>query len=302
MEKVIVTGATSFIGRYLVKELLSSYKVIAIVRPNSKKTQLLPQNNKLTILPLDMNEYDKISEIIRDSGDIFVHLAWDGTRGDARNNEEIQKNNLKNSLSALQCASELNVKVFISAGSQAEYGPWKKQYKLDEEQKACPNTEYGKFKLLFYENAKKICDKNGIKFIEPRFFSLYGPGDFDGTMVISTLKKMIKDEECNFTESIQKWDFLYIDDAISGLKLLMNPGVSGGIYNFGYGESLPLKSYIKEMYHLTNSKSQLNFGVIPYPKTGIVNIIPCVKKLKNLGWSPKIDFKTGILRIIKSLE
>lgn len=302
MEKIIITGATSFIGRHLVEELLQNYKVIAIVRPNSEKMQFLPKSDRLTIIQLDMNEYDKISEIIKEQGDIFVHLAWEGTRGESRNNEKIQRDNLENSLNALKCAVELNVKTFISAGSQAEYGPWIKEYTLSEEEKAYPNTEYGKFKLLFYQKAEKFCKEKNIKFVEPRFFSLYGPGDFDGTMIISTLKKMVKGEECNFTEAMQKWDFLYIDDAISGLRILMNPSVPGGIYNFGYGEDFPLKSYIERMHQMTGKKSQLNFGVVPYPKTGIVNVAPCVKKLKQLGWKPKIDFKMGIAKVLDALK
>lgn len=302
MEKVIVTGATSFIGRHLIDKLLRNYEVIAIVRHNSSKINVLPKSDRLTILELDMGEYEKISGTVKGNGDIFVHLAWNGTRGELRNKLEIQEENFKNSMNALKCAAELNVKAFISAGSQAEYGLWTKEYTLAETETAYPNTEYGKFKLKFCQEAGKFCKEKGIKFIEPRFFSLYGPDDFAGTMVISVLKKMLKGEDCDLTEGIQKWDFLYIDDAISGLELLMSSDVQGGVYNFGYGENFPLKSYIEIMKELTGSKSKLNFGVVPYPSTGIVNVAPCVKKLKNLGWEPKIDFRRGILRVLEEFK
>lgn len=57
--------------------------------------------------------------------------------------------------------------------------------------------------------------------LEPRFFSLYGPNDYEGTMIISVLKKMLKDLSCDLTECIQIWDFLYIDDAIDALVILI---------------------------------------------------------------------------------
>lgn len=57
--------------------------------------------------------------------------------------------------------------------------------------------------------------------MEPRFFSLYGPYDFEGTLVMSTLKKLMGNEPCDLTKCIQQWDFLYIDDAIEALRLFI---------------------------------------------------------------------------------
>lgn len=302
MKKVLITGATSFIGIHLIKKLLNKYKIIAIVRPNSPKIELLPECTNLIKVKLNMNEYYKIPELIYDDIDIFIHFAWDGTRGNKRNDGLLQEKNYNYSVMALESAIKLNSKVFMSAGSQAEYGPWNKEYKLSEDEVAKPNTEYGKNKLKFYNKAIKVCEENNIRFIEPRFFSLYGPGDFEGTMVISMLKKMLSGEDCNLTEGIQKWNFLYIEDAISGLERLMESKSGKGIYNFGYGESHQLKDYIKKMHELTKSKSKLNFGVISYPSTGIVNINPCVDKLKNIGWTPKFNFEKGIQEIIKTLR
>lgn len=302
MKKVLITGATSFIGIHLIKKLLNKYKIIAIVRPNSPKIELLPECTNLIKVKLNMNEYYKIPELIYDDIDIFIHFAWVGTRGNKRNDGLLQEKNYNYSVMALESAIKLNSKVFMSAGSQAEYGPWNKEYKLSEDEVAKPNTEYGKNKLKFYNKAIKVCEENNIRFIEPRFFSLYGPGDFEGTMVISMLKKMLSGEDCNLTEGIQKWDFLYIEDAISGLERLMESKSGKGIYNFGYGESHQLKDYIKKMHELTKSKSKLNFGVISYPSTGIVNINPCVDKLKNIGWTPKFNFEKGIQEIIKTLR
>ena len=57
------------------------------------------------------------------------------------------------------------------------------------------------------------------------------------------------------------------------------------------------------MYEKTShSQSVLNYGVVPYPKTGIVNVNPAVDKLKSIGWAPKVTFEEGILNIIDSLN
>lgn len=77
--------------------------------------------------------------------------------------------------------------------------------------------------------------------IEPRFYSLYGPKDFGGALINSTLKKMVDNKFCDLTECVQLWDFLYIDDAIDGLTRLIENGVADGVYNFVSGYSAPLK-------------------------------------------------------------
>lgn len=302
MNNILVTGATSFIGSHLINTLLNDYKIFAVVRPNSKKIGAFSKSDNLIKLELNMDEYYKIADKINDNIDVFIHFAWAGTRGIERNNKIIQEDNYRYSMMALKSAIDLRVKTFITAGSQAEYGPWVKFYKQSEDVEAKPNTEYGKIKLKFYERANVICNENKIRFIEPRFFSLYGPGDFEGTMVISILKKMLLGIDCDLTEGIQKWDFLYIDDAVLGLKQLIENTEAKGIYNFGYGESHLLKEYIQKMYEITKSNSKLKWGIIPYPKTGIVNINPCVNKLKSIGWTPKVTFDEGIKEIIKSLN
>lgn len=304
MKTIVVTGATSFIGRNLVAELLKRNRVIAVIRKDSKKKKFLPLHKNMHCFEVDMTDYKCLSLLLgrHKPIDAFIHLAWNGTRGKMRDDSYIQKRNLKASLEVLRCAEELGIKMFIMAGSQAEYGPWKEKEKLNESVIPCPNTEYGKAKLAFYEAAIRKCKEKKIKFIEPRFFSLYGPGDYEGTMIISMLKNMLHNTTCNLTESIQTWDFLYIDDAIRGIARLLEENVEAGVYNFGSGESHPLRWYVEKMAEITGTKSDLNFGVVPYPPTGMVNVNPDVHKLMATGWKPQVSFEAGIETVIKSLE
>ncbi|MCM1118676.1 MAG: NAD(P)-dependent oxidoreductase [bacterium] len=303
--RILITGATSMIGLSLCERLSKgNNQIIAVVRKNSLKANKLPQTDNMKIVKCDMKDYSLLSEMNIEKLDSAVLLAWNGTRGSERNNVDLQRSNYEASMTVLQQLVQMKCKSIITAGSQAEYGPWHSPEKLKETAKATPNTEYGKSKLKFYEDAKEICNANGVRLTEPRFFSLYGPNDFEGTMVISILKKMLAGESCDLTQCVQLWDFLYIDDAIEGLIKLIETQEAFGIYNFGYGEkeSVSLKKYIQKMYQITNSTSVLNYGTIPYPESGIVNANPCVDKLKSLGWEPRVSFEEGIQEIIKTLK
>ena len=296
--RIVISGATSMIGAELTNKLLdNNHDVVAVVRPNSQKIEALHKKTNLSIVECSMEDYVELGNLIDGKVDVAVSTAWNGTRGTDRNEKKLQENNYKNSIFFLEAMISKGCKKFLTAGSQAEYGLWTKNEKLKEDVIPNPNTEYGKYKLKFYETARNICSDSGCELIEPRFFSLYGPMDYEGTLVISTLKKMLENKPCELTECIQLWDFLYIDDAIDGLVKLIDDA-HGGVYNFGTGYSAPLKEYVEKMKTVTNSRSELRYGVVPYPATGIVNANPDVTKLMEIGWKPSIKFEEGVKKII----
>lgn len=301
--KILVTGATSMIGIELCQSLINGgHTVIAVLRKDSIKEKKLIISEQLRCIYLNMEQYADLVNIVTESIDAAVLLAWNGTRGEARNDEEIQVKNYEYNMDAVRALISLGCKKIISAGSQAEYGPWFLNESQTELTETKPNTAYGIQKLNFYSEALKICVKNQVVFIEPRIFSLYGPDDYEGTMVISILRKMLNNETCKLTECKQMWDFLYITDAIEAFIKLLEKECESGVYNLGYGISKPLKNYVEEMYDITQSSSTLQYGAIPYPVTGMVNIHPSVEKMKAIGWSPVVTFKEGIQQILKIRE
>ena len=288
----MITGATSFIGEHLIKELKKDgWSIIAVIRREAPLKEYL---SDVSVVRLDMDEYDTTTAL--PSCDCLVHLAWNGTRGDTRNDAVMQNENLRHSIAVVCKALHNGCGRVVLAGSQAEYGVWDEV--LDETHECRPNTEYGRKKLRLYEWAKEECAAYGVTLIEPRFFSLYGKGDYPGTMVISTIKKMQEGKPCNFTKAEQMWNYLYIDDAARALAKLIAAEDADGIYNFGSRDTRTLRSYIEEMASVLGSKSELNFGAVPYPDIGPVAIQPSVDKLYNLlNEEPNISFAEGVRMI-----
>lgn len=297
MQRVIITGANSFIGRCLATKMQSEgMEVVTVIRPGRSHSKFL---NGTTVLELNMEQYDQLGRLAG-SCDCFVHLAWSGTRGPARIDAAQQKENLENSLAGVHSMLEAGCRRIVIAGSQAEYGPHAD--KITEKSKCCPNTEYGKAKLDFYRQTAQLCMEFGAEYREPRFFSLYGPGDSAGTMIISILQDMLANRPCKLTQCVQYWDFLYLADAIDALYRLCTAVCPSGVYNFGSGDVRPLKAYVLEMARITGTCSELCFGAIPYPFTGMVSLWPDVSKLKReLDWQPQTIFSRGIKNILSTL-
>ncbi|MBQ7529355.1 NAD(P)-dependent oxidoreductase [bacterium] len=297
MKIIVITGATSFIGLHLLQTWLQEDCLIcAVVRKGSKKIDLLPKNDKLQCLELNMDEYDKLPQLISQA-DYFYHLAWEGTRAPLRDNAEMQQHNYECSLKAFRVAVKLGCQYFVGSGSQAEYG---KMDGIVTENSACnPSTEYGIYKLKTCEMLGNLAQKEQIHFIWTRIFSLYGPHDDPRTLISSCIKKMLNNEESPMTQCSQLWDFLYVGDAALAMKHLVLQKCESGVYNLASGKILPLKDFVIKLKDILGSSSELRFGAIPYGPSGPVDLKPDVRKILQTGWSAQTDFKEGILKTVK---
>lgn len=293
--KIVITGANSFIGRRLaVKAAEREWETVLVMRSGN-----MPPVAGARTVYLDMKDYDRLGALTGPC-DCLVHLAWNGTRGASRMDTARQAENVHWSLSAVQSVLCEGCGRIILAGSQAEYGPHMGQ--ITEESECRPNTEYGKAKLDLYQKVLPLCQNVGAKLVEPRFFSLYGPGDYAGTMTMSILRDMLSGNPCRLTKGTQNWDYLYIDDAVEALARLCENIYPEGVYNFGSGDVRMLRDYVQQMAKITGSRSRLQFGAVPYPETGAVSLWPNVRKLRHtLNWTPRVPFEDGVRNILKEI-
>ena len=301
MKKVVITGATSFIGIHIVEECINrGYEVIAIIRPGSMNRYRLKQSNLLQTIELDMVEYDKIIEYVHNA-DYFFHLAWDGVRVPKRDDREIQRRNCACTLLAFETASRIGCSCFVGAGSQAEYGVTKE--KVDEDHLCHPLTAYGVEKYNAFMSLLEKAKLNRIRFLWPRIFSIYGLYDYQNTLVMSILRKMQNDERIELTKCEQQWDYLYVKDASRAYIMLAESDCLSGIYNIASGLHRPLKEYVSEIKNITKSESELVFGSIPDGMNGPINLMPDVTKIKvATDWKPNYSFEEGIKELLKEYK
>ena len=294
--KVVITGATSFIGVHLIHEWLKEEcEIFAVVRLNSSNIKHIPIDDRIHIVEKEMNEYYTLSDSI-DGADYFYHLAWEGARTPYRDDKNMQENNYKCTLDAFDSAVKMGCKFFLGSGSQAEYG--RTNGLVDENYPCNPNTEYGKEKLHAYTSLTQKSKETGIRFIWTRIFSIYGKYDYPKTLIMSAIDKMKRNEPIEMTPCTQLWDYLNVEDAARAMKCFALSDCESGIYNIASGDYKPLKEFVEEIKRVLNSDSALQFGAVPYGANGTVNLTPDVKKIKNaLGWNAEIIFEDGIRKM-----
>lgn len=297
---IVITGATGFLGNAVVSKLLENgnHQIWIVVRPNSAHRGKLPLTDRMQMIELDLQNIDKLPDYIHEDVDLFYHFAWDGIRAPYRDDAGLQGKNYELSVKTMEACRRLGCRKFIGCGSQAEYGNM--HGVITEDYPCNPNTEYGKAKCRTYQTLHEYANQNGIDFIWGRVFSIYGPGDNENTLIMSCLDRMYQNRYIPLTECIQKWDYLYIEDAADVFLQFGDGNCHGGVYNIASGKHRELKQYIETMKRMTNSESILGYGAIPYPKSGMVSFIPSISKLqRELLWSPKVSFEEGIKKMIQ---
>ena len=298
--KFVITGATSFIGVELTRYVLSvGDEVIAVCRKGSAGIQKLGTHPNLKIVYSELSEYTNLRTQI-DKADVLINLAWEGTGHSGRNVTDIQKDNIAHSLEAIKVAAGIGCSLFVESGSQAEYGTVLE--KISETTPCNPFSEYGKAKLTVKEQGSKIANSLGMKYLHLRIFSLFGEEDHPWTLVMSSLKKMVNNEPIDLSPCTQKWNFLYVKDAVKQIYLLClyalkTPDYKTEVFNIASKDTRVLKDFVEEMYNQSQSKSELVFGAIT--PANVVSLDPDTSKTEAAtGFISDYVFKDIINNII----
>lgn len=298
MDRVVISGATGAVGMALIHEMISDeIEVLVLTHKNSKRNEWIPKHPLVSTMDCSLDDMKNAFLTGCDMEyDAFYHLAWAGTTGNDRNNMYLQNKNVKYALDAVELANRMHCKVFIGAGSQAEYGRFER--KLSETTPTFPENGYGIAKLCAGQMTKERAHQLGMRQIWTRIFSVYGPYDGKQSMIMSAIDKMIKGEKTSFTKGEQIWDYLYSKDAARALYLLGEKELDG-VYCLGSGNARTLKEYIMEMRNQINPTLEIGIGEIPYAERQVMYLCADISKLqKDTGFEVKYDFKKGITEII----
>ena len=291
-----VTGAGGMIGTALVRyALLQGTAVTALVRPGSDKLRDL-SHPRLRVIGADLAALDAVD---CPPCDAFVHLGWAATHGGARMDDAAQRDNIAHTLSAVRLAKRLGSRVFVFAGSQAEYGP--QTAPLTPDTPACPQSAYGKAKLEAGEKSRALCHTLGMRHCHVRILSVYGTRDRETTLVSVCVREMLRGSAPSLTACTQMWDYLFEDDAARALFLVCEKGRDGAVYPLGSGQCRPLRDYVLEIRRQTGCAAAPRFGERPFLPDQVQFLCADLSALTaDVGFVPEVSFPEGIRRILEN--
>jgi len=275
--KVAITGASGFIGRYVVDELNARHvKVIAITRDLDKP---LPELANGQWIEMDISSPPSNVFEVLGSPDILIHLAWDG---------------LPNYKSLHHYERELSAQyVFLSAlinqglqsltvtGTCFEYGM--QSGKLSEDMISMANNPYGFAKNALRTQLDFLKTERPFSFTWCRLFYLFGEGQ-PQTSLYAQLKAAVQKglEEFNMSEGEQLRDYLSVMDAARAICKISMLGRDNGVVNICSGAPISVRSLVERWIGDNGWSIKLNRGYYPYPTHEPMAFWGSVEKMNSL--------------------
>lgn len=291
LPKVLVTGATGFIGKNLCLALKNHYSVIPICRKESVNSHWLirhgfqPQYENLL-------QPQRLKSLL-DGVEIIFHLANANkpSTPTSQNGENIQI--LKNIFQSLDASSLKRIVMASSGGSI--YGDLPSQ-KISETQPTHPITQYGADKVLSERYLAAQCADIGIPFSILRIANCYGPyQDYRAQhgFIPVALYRLLNSEPLEiWGDGSQTKDYIFIDDVIDSFLTAAKSNTTG-IFNIGTGQGTSLLELIRICEQVTSAKADVKFQAAK-PWDIKMNVLD-ISKIKNeMGWSPKVSIREGV--------
>ena len=303
MKKVIITGASGFIGFALTKSFVEEdFYVYAIVREDSLNANKLEKLANVHVIRCNLSDVENLVHFIPEcEAEMFYHLAWQGVADKEAWDYRIQMKNVEHACNAVKVASRLKVKKFIFASSIMEYEVMKL---METEMAADMRNVYRTAKLTAHYLTRILANAEGIEYNSANISNVYGEGEISARFINTTIREMLQGKRVKFTEAKQMYDFVYIEDAVEMLKLIGEKGVSNKNYYVGSMQPRVLREYIYELRDSINKELELGIG----ENKNYVGVSLNYKEFdinackEDFCFMPQYTFKEGIKRTIEWIE
>lgn len=302
-KKVLITGATGFIGANLARRLVQAgSRVVILTRSTSNRWRLeglLPEIEDI-IMPIEDAEGLK-SVLTRVEPEIIYHLATAGLyAGKHLPDEQLFKTNLQGTINLLKACEKIEYKCFVNTGSSSEYGT--KATPMKESDVCFPNNSYGlsKCAATMYAHSYALSHKRNV--LNLRFFSPFGPYNDGFRLITYVINSVLKgyDLELSCPDNVR--DYIYIDDVIDLLIEMGHSGLMmpGEIFNVGTGEQTSVAQVVETIISEAGKKVGVKWGACePRDFDTSAWRADMTKTFGTFKWRPKFSFKHGVFNNIE---
>ncbi|RZD47633.1 MAG: hypothetical protein CXT78_02265 [Thaumarchaeota archaeon] len=286
LKKILITGASGFIGSHLIPELSQNNKIVGIAREKIKSSKNFTSSS-LDITKSNLrikNDYSDIIHMAAYSDVVFCNL----------NPVKCYEFNVKSTQKMLEIARK-NDSNFIFLSSSHVYGNPKKET-ISENSSCNPSTHYASSKRMSEILCETYSKTYGLNIRIARIFSVYGPNSPESNLIFNIINQMNNNPKIILGNTSPKRDFIFISDVVNGLiKIINSKKKKFEIYNLGSGKSISIKNLVNNCFIISNKKLKIISSKEKSRKNEIMKIQANICKMKKeFSWKPKISLKEGL--------
>lgn len=284
-EKILVTGASGFIGSCLCRRLLS---LGAEVHGVSRTCQ--PKSKDLYWWQGDLADITVVRELLMKIRPGYIcHLAShnSGSR-DISLVLPTLHSNLISTVNLLTASTEIGCNRIILIGSMEEPESGSAE--------VVPSAPYAAAKWCGSAYARMFYTLYKTPIVNVRVFMVYGPGQRDLLKLIPYVTlSLLRNSAPKVSTGKRQVDWIYVEDVVEGLLAIMqSPGIEGNTVDLGSGTLVPVRTVVEKISTIINAEASPLFGAIgerPMEQTRVAQIL---NTHAMIGWKPAISLEQGL--------
>lgn len=299
-KRVLITGATGFVGSHLARALVSAgAEVHAIRRASSTATR--SGLEAVHWQDADVLDFSSLQRVVRAAKpSVVFHLAAYGTITPDRDVEKTYAVNVSGTWNLWRALEDQPCR-FIYAGTCGEYGI--KNGPVDETEACEPTTFYSATKHAAGTLVKALGRESGKEVVVLRLYGPYGDGDDPSRVIPNIISLLVRGEKVPVTAGEQVRDFAHVDDHVRAFMLAASGSLPQPVstYNIGSGRCTELRQLFEVIVNEVGdqARSLLDVGALPYRDTEVWHVCADIAAARrDLGYEPRVSLEAGLARTV----
>jgi UDP-glucose 4-epimerase len=301
-QRVVVTGASGFLGSHVVKRLVADGAVVHAFVRRAGGPRLAPVRDDVTEVIVDVTDPQATASAVAAAApDIVVHFAGDtSARGSRQGWGAIERSldvNLRGTLNVAQAAVEAGARVFLRAGGIEEYGAGPTPYV--ESQREQPVSPYSASQVAASHYLQMLQRTTETSLVTLRPALVYGPEQSLDFFIPALIARCLRGEDFEMTAGSQRRDLLYVDDLTDAFATAAStPLPPGAIVNLGHGIEHRMVDVADTIVRVAGGGRVL-VGALPSTTGDLEHLVTSAELAGQLlGWRPKVSLEDGLRRTV----
>lgn len=286
MKRILVTGATGFIGSHLIPLLRKKghkvYKLERYITGRIGKTVPYPKDTYFA----DFRDVYALTKAVNSvQPHIVIHLgAMTAVAYSYAHWEETLETNFIGTVNLAEiCTKCPSLEQFIFASSAEVYGLSKAKLKKETDTDLVPNSPYAVSKLAAEKYLTYLYKAFDFPITIFRPFNSYGRKEDSWFVVERTITQMLKEKKCYMGDPTPVRDFLYVDDQLNAyLYALDNPKTIGETFNVSSGVGISIRELVEKVKSLTGFEGQIVWHALPRRALDIPHLVGANDKIRRV--------------------